>query len=61
METANLIYHISVILISIMVFFLNITVPNYIAELICKTIGKLVPLFCMVYAGVQIFKQFDLI
>lgn len=61
METANLLFHFSVMLISLMVFFLKITAPNAFLELILKAIGKLIPLFCLLFAGVQIFKHFGLL
>lgn len=61
MEVANLIYHFLVIVMSILVFFLNITFPNAFFEIVLKFIGKIVPLFCILYAGVQIFKYFGLI
>jgi hypothetical protein len=59
MEIANLIYHSSVIIISILIFFLKITAKNF--ELLYKALGKIVPLFCMMYASLQIFKILNLI
>ena len=61
METVNLFYHVSVILIAIVIFFMKITAPNAVFELFLKSIGKVIPLCCMLYAGVQIFKYFGII
>jgi hypothetical protein len=61
METANLIYHFSVMIISIVFFFMKLTAPNEILQLFLRAIGKIVPLFCMLYAGVQIFKHFGIV
>jgi hypothetical protein len=60
METASLIYHFSVMIIAIVMFFMKLTAPNAIFELILKAVGKIVPLFCMLYAGIQIFKYFGI-
>ena len=61
METANLIYQFCVIAISIVIFFMKITAPNAVFELLLKAVGKIVPLYCMMYSGVQIFKHFGII
>ena len=61
MEVANLIYHFSVIVMSVLVFFLTISFPNAFFEMVLKLIGKIIPLFCILYAGVQIFKHFGII
>jgi hypothetical protein len=61
METASLIYHISVILMALVIFFMKVTARNDVFELLLKTLGKIVPLFCMLYAGIQIFKHFGII
>lgn len=61
METANLIYHFSVLAIAIIMFFMKFTAPNAFGELLLKAFGKVVSLFCMMYAGVQIFKYFGII
>jgi uncharacterized membrane protein len=52
-QNVILIYHFSVILISLIVFFLRLTAPNAIFELIIRALGKLVPFFTMVYAAIQ--------
>lgn len=61
MEIANLIYHISVMLIALVMFFMKYKTHNAVFELFLKVIGKIVPLFCMLYSGVQIFKHFGII
>lgn len=61
METASIIYHVSVMIISIIIFFMKITSPNAIFELSLKLLAKIIPLFCMLYAGVQIFKYVGII
>lgn len=61
MDTATLIYHFAVLLMGIVLFFLKVTAPSALFELILKTIGKLIPLFCIFYAGVQIFKYFGIL
>lgn len=61
MEKANLIYQFCVIAISIVMFFIKLTTTNAVFELILKAVGKVVPLYCMMYAGVQIFKHFGII
>jgi hypothetical protein len=61
MEKTNLIYHICVVLISIIVFFMRITSNNEHAQLLYRTIGKVVPIFCIMYAVVQIFKFIGII
>lgn len=61
METASLIYHFSVMIMSIVIFFMKISATNEIFALFLKAIGKIVPLFCMLYAGVQIFKHLGII
>jgi len=61
METANVIYHLSVILIAIVIFFMKITAPNDFLELILKLLGKVVPIFCIAFAVVQLFKHCGII
>lgn len=61
MKELELIFYTLVIFISLIVFFLKITAPNYIFELMLKTLGKLAPLFCIFYAGISIFKILNLL
>ena len=61
METTNLIYHLLVVLMSIVMFNTKITAPNDFLEIILKSLVKLDSLFCMLYAGVQLFKHFGII
>lgn len=61
METANLVYHFSVIIISFIIFFMKISSPYEFVRLIFVLLAKLVPLFCMVYASVNLFKIFGII
>lgn len=61
METASLIYHISVIIMAILIFFMKFTARNDALELVLKLLGKIIPLFCMLYAGIQIFKHWGII
>ena len=57
----ELVFHFAVIAISLVVFFLRITASNAIFEFFMSAIAKVVPLFCMLFSGVQIFKYFGLI
>lgn len=61
MTTPNLIYHFCVIAMSILIFFMKFSAPNDFFELILKTLGKIVPLFSIAYAIVQLFKHFQII
>lgn len=62
MEKINLFYHSSVMIIAIvMFFFMKLTAPNAIFELFLKAIGKIIPLFCILYSGIQIFKYLGII
>lgn len=61
MEKVTLFYHVSVMLMSIIIFFMEITAPHWLAEFIYKTLGKLIPIFCILYSGIQIFKIFGII
>ena len=46
---------------ALVIFFMKVTARNDVFELLLKTLGKIVPLFCMLYAGIQIFKHFGII
>lgn len=61
METANLVYHFSVVAISLVIFCMKIKAPNAIFQFLLQVVGKLVPIYCILYAGVQIFKHFGII
>lgn len=61
MNTLTLIYHFAVITISLVIFFMEVTAENAVIELIAKILGKIVPLFCIFYAGIEIFKYFGVI
>lgn len=61
METANLIYHFSALSMGVLLFFMKFTAPNAFGEIILKAVGKIVPLFSILYAGIQIFKYFHLL
>jgi len=61
MNTITLIYHFAVIVIALVIFFLKVRGPNNIFTIFCQIMGKLVPIFCILYAGVQIFKYFGII
>lgn len=61
METANLIYHFSVVCVSLIIFFLKITAPNAIFEFFARAICKIVPLYCILYAGIKIFQHFGIL
>lgn len=58
MET---VYHFSVVIIAIIIFFMKVTAPNAFGQLILRLLAKVVPLFCMLYAGIEIFKYFKII
>ncbi len=48
------IYYVSVILISLLVFFLKITAPHWLGEIVLKTAGKIIPVFCIVYSCIEL-------
>jgi len=61
MEIAQTIFYFCVILISLIVFAMKVTGPNTFITFIAIAFCRLVPLFCILYAGVQIFKHFGII
>jgi len=61
MEIIELCYHIGVIIVGLVVFFLKWTAENSFLEAILKVIFKFIPLFVIMYAGVQIFKIWGII
>lgn len=61
MITASLAYHFSVMIIAIIMFFMKLTAPNANFELLLKAVVKIVSLYCMLYAGVQMFKIWGII
>lgn len=60
MGTAIFIYHLLVLLITLMVFFIKITAPGVTLELFTKLIIKLEALYCILYSGIEIFKYFKI-
>jgi hypothetical protein len=61
MEKVNLIYNLIVIIMAIIMFFINISGSSAIIDLLLKAIAKIGSVFCILYAGVQIFKFFGII
>ena len=61
MFTVSLVFHVCVILISLLIFFMKFTGGKGVSELFLKTLSKLVPLFTMLYSGVMIFKALGLV
>jgi len=56
MKHLELTYHIGVVLISIAIFFMNFSSGNSAFELFIKILGKLIPLFLIAFAFINIFK-----
>lgn len=54
-------YYISVILISLIIFFMEISAPNWLGELILKAGGKILPLFCIVLSCIELCRIFKLL
>jgi len=61
MNTIELIYNFTVLAMAILILFLNFTAKNELTEFILKAIGKIVPLFMIGYAMVEIFKHYGII
>ena len=61
MNTIELIYNLAVLAMATLVFFLNFNAANALLEAVIKVIGKIVPLFMIGYAMVQIFKYYGII
>ena len=61
MNTIELIYNLAVLAMATLIFFLNFTATNALLEAVIRAIGKIVPLFMISYAMVQIFKYCGII
>ena len=61
MNTIELIYNFTVLAMATLILFLNFTAKNELTEFILKAIGKIVPLFIIGYAMVEIFKHYGII
>jgi len=61
MNTIELIYNFTVLAMATLILFLNFTAKNELTEFILKAIGKIVPLFMIGYAMVEIFKHYGII
>jgi hypothetical protein len=57
----DLIYNLAVVMCSLLLFFMKFTAPNAVFELILKALGKIIPLFCMLYASIEVFKYFGVL
>lgn len=57
----ELAFYFSALSVALIVFFLKITAPGAITQFILQALGKLVPLFVILYSGIQIFKYFGAI
>jgi len=61
MNTIELIYNFTVLAMATLIFFLNFHAENALLEAVIKAIGKIVPLFMIGYAMVEIFKHYGII
>lgn len=61
METTELIYHIAVMLIALVAFFMKWRADSTVVEIILVFLGKAIPLFCIFYSGIQICKYIGLV
>jgi len=61
MNTIELIYNFTVLAMATLILFMKFTAPNALLEFILKAIGKIVPLFVIGYAMVQIFKFYGVL
>lgn len=61
METANIIYHYSVLVIAIVFFFMKWTATSAFFQFILNAVSKIGGLYCILYSGVQIFKYYGII
>jgi len=57
----DLLYNFSVAAMAVLLFFMKFTAPNAALELLIKIIFKAIPLFCIFYSEVQIFKYYGII
>lgn len=58
----ELIYHCFVLSIALLVFFMEFTWKDHpILEILLKILGKAVPLFVMLYSGIQVFEYLSII
>ena len=60
MNTIELIYNFAVLAMATLILFMDFTAPNALLEFVLKAIGKIVPLFMIGYAIVQIFKYYGI-
>ena len=61
MLTVSLVFHVCVVLVSLLIFFMKFTSTNGYVELFIKILGKLIPLFTMSYSCLMIFKALGLL
>ena len=57
----ELTYNFAVLTMATFILFLDITAPNALLQLILKAVAKIIPLFMIGYAMVQIFKYFGIL
>jgi hypothetical protein len=57
----EIVYHFVVVVMSLLIFFLRVTGSNTVFTFFLQFLGKVVPLFSMAYAVVQIFKYFSVL
>ena len=61
MNTIELIYNFAVLGMATLILFMKFTATNTLLELVLKITGKVLPLFMIGYAMVQIFKYYGII
>lgn len=57
----ELTYHILSLLMALLVFFMKFTAQNSFIQPILVLLGKVIPLFVLLYSGIQIFKHFGVL
>lgn len=61
MNTVDLIYNFVVLVMAILIFCMKFTSSDKLLEFVLQPIFKIVPLFTIAYAIVQIFKYYGII
>lgn len=57
----ELTYHFCTMALALLIFFMKFTAKSDGIELILKVLGKIIPLFVMLYSGINIFQHFGII
>jgi hypothetical protein len=61
MNNIEITFYYLVIVAGIIIFSLNVTAPNWFAEIIFKFMAKILPLFLIGYSMLQLAKNYNLI